>query len=199
MKTEYSFKDLLMLIQLHFKRIIIGMILGAVISGAISFYYIPDKYSATIELIVQSKVNKDDNLSNTDNSIRLVTTLKDMILSDTILLTVLEELSNQNMDKISLIELRESFAITNEDNSQLVRVTVSNSKKARTKEIINLLYVSLKSSVDENFAQIRVKQLGNADVEIRQYPPNKPVIIVVGTVLGFIVMFVSIFLKRHPT
>lgn len=198
MKTEYSFKDLLMLIQLHFKRIIIGMILGAVISGAISFYYIPDKYSATIELIVQSKVNKDDNLSNTDNSIRLVTTLKDMILSDTILLTVLEELSNQNMDKISLIELRESFAITNEDNSQLVRVTVSNSKKARTKEIINLLYVSLKSSVDENFAQIRVKQLGNADVEIRQYPPNKPVIIVVGTVLGFIVMFVSIFLKRHP-
>ncbi|WP_314062342.1 Wzz/FepE/Etk N-terminal domain-containing protein [uncultured Vagococcus sp.] len=198
MKTEYSFKDLLMLIQLHFKRIIIGMILGAVISGAISFYYIPDKYSATIELIVQSKVNKDDNLSNTDNSIRLVTTLKDMILSDTILLTVLEELSNQNMDKISLIELRESFAITNEDNSQLVRVTVSNSKKARTKEIINLLYASLKSSVDENFAQIRVKQLGNADVEIRQYPPNKPVIIVVGTVLGFIVMFVSIFLKRHP-
>ncbi len=187
-----------MLIQLHFKRIIIGMILGAVISGAISFYYIPDKYSATIELIVQSKVNKDDNLSNTDNSIRLVTTLKDMILSDTILLTVLEELSNQNMDKISLIELRESFAITNEDNSQLVRVTVSNSKKARTKEIINLLYASLKSSVDENFAQIRVKQLGNADVEIRQYPPNKPVIIVVGTVLGFIVMFVSIFLKRHP-
>lgn len=188
MEETVSLDEIFQLLKKKLALIISMLILGTIISTVVTLFVITPKYSATTQLVVQTK-GSDSNI-NTDkinSNLLLINTYKDLVKSKVVTEKTKDQLVKDGMTGISEDFLSHAISVEQNQNSQLFSIKAVTTDPIKSATIAN--------TVSEIFQQEAVVMTDTDKVSIaskaipnnQPISPNKKVNIAIGAVLGLIV------------
>lgn len=188
MEETVSLDEIFQLLKKKWALIVSMLILGTIISTIVTFFVITPKYSATTQLVVQTK-DSDSNI-NTDkinSNLLLINTYKDLVKSPPVTEKAKDILVKDGMTTITEEFLTGAISVEQNQNSQLFSI------KAVTEDPIESATIA--NTVSEVFQKEAVKMTDTDKISIaskavpnnKPVSPNKKVNIAIGAVLGLIV------------
>lgn len=188
MEETVSLDEIFQLLKKKLALIISMLILGTIISTVVTLFVITPKYSATTQLVVQTK-GSDSNI-NTDkinSNLLLINTYKDLVKSKAVTEKTKDQLVKDGMTGISEDFLSHAISVEQNQNSQLFSIKAVTTDPIKSATIAN--------TVSEIFQQEAVVMTDTDKVSIaskaipnnQPISPNKKVNIAIGAVLGLIV------------
>lgn len=188
MEQEFSLGDLFKIIRKHWSAIVLTTVLGIVIAGVLSFFVMTPKYQASVDILVNRKQdNAMNQLSDQQADVQMINTYKDIITKSVVLNPVREKLATEDHYKISLAQLESNIAVTNEQNSQVFTVSITDENAAYATKMANLVAVTFKQRVK------KILSINNVTIIADAQKPKSPVLpknqrnILIGAVLGLII------------
>ncbi len=182
-----------------FRKRILYIILGALIAGFIAGGYtelfITPKYSTSCTLYVYSNVDRVNTRSTITGSElevsqSLVNTYIVVLKSDTVLEKVIEELK---LD-MSASALRGKISCTQEENTEVFRVTVTDPDPEMAAAIANTIAETAPDEIVRVVKAGGVEVLDYAKVPTRASSPNIKKNILIGMGVGFVAFFAFFYL-----
>lgn len=188
MEETVSLDEIFQLLKKKLALIVSMLILGTIISTVVTLFVITPKYSATTQLVVQTK-GSDSNI-NTDkinSNLLLINTYKDLVKSKVVTEKTKDQLVKDGMTGISEDFLSHAISVEQNQNSQLFSIKAVTTDPIKSATIAN--------TVSEIFQQEAVVMTDTDKVSIaskaipnnQPISPNKKVNIAIGAVLGLIV------------
>lgn len=188
MEETVSLDEIFQLLKKKLALIVSMLILGTIISTVVTLFVITPKYSATTQLVVQTK-GSDSNI-NTDkinSNLLLINTYKDLVKSKVVTEKAKDQLVKDGMTGISEDFLSHAISVEQNQNSQLFSIKAVTTDPIKSATIAN--------TVSEVFQQEAVVMTDTDKVSIaskaipnnQPISPNKKVNIAIGAVLGLIV------------
>jgi len=171
----------------------------AILAGALGFCYsslfITPMYSSSVKLLVDVKEGSNDKVTNTQivTSIRLTETISGLIVTDSILTPVIEELELP----ISAKSLASKITVTEQEDSQLLKVTVLYSDSKTANKIAEKLKGMIPAKVTELFesGNVYVKAVDGPTSSLGPISPNVERITAVCALIAFIIVIAFYLLK----
>src|SRR5699024_9238911 len=122
MEETISLQEIFEVIKKRIKLIITTTILTTLIAAIISFIFITPIYQSKAQFIVNQGATNEQQLSQSDirTNVELISTYKNIIVSQAILDEVAQELNTD----LTAAQLANKIAVSNADNSQVVNITV---------------------------------------------------------------------------
>jgi len=137
MNRELDLRDLAQAIRKRLNRIIaIGII--SLICGGLIGYFLPPKYSAQTELLVNSSTGENPSMSDIDTNIRLIETYKRIMKSD----RMGSKLASALDFPFSQSDLTKNIKIKSDEGSQIITITAYGQSHVQTATLLNT-YVDL--------------------------------------------------------
>lgn len=188
MEETVSLDEIFQLLKKKWTLIVSMLILGTIISTVVTLFVMTPKYSATTQLIVQTK-DSDSNI-NTDkinSNLLLINTYKDLVKSTPVTEKTKDILVKEGMTNITEDFLAGAISVEQNQNSQLFSIKVVTTDPVESATIAN--------TVSEVFQKEAVKMTDTDKILIaskatpnnQPVSPNKKVNIAIGAVLGLIV------------
>lgn len=188
MEQEFSLGDLFKIIRKHWSAIVITTVLGIVIAGVLSFFVMTPKYQASVDILVNRKQdNAMNQLSDQQADVQMINTYKDIITKSVVLNPVREKLAAEDHYNISLAQLENNIAVTNEQNSQVFTVSITDENAAYATKMANLVAVTFKQRVKKILSINNVTIIADAQKPKSPVSPKKQRNLLIGAVLGLIV------------
>ena len=133
-EEEIDLYELFFLFRQKIKGIAISRILGGLVVGLFTFFFIAPKYQATSKLYIVSASNDSVvNLTDLQIGASLTADYEQLILSRPVLESVIQSLG---LD-ITTKELKESLEISNPANTRILDITATSTDPALAKDIAN--------------------------------------------------------------
>ncbi|MGM0214815.1 YveK family protein [Enterococcus sp. AZ109] len=117
MNETVNFSFLMRIIKERLLVIILCSIVGVLIGGYISFFWITPQYSAQTQMIAATKTSEEHLSSDITANLQLVKTYKELVLSDLVLGQVQERLATEYQSNVSVHQLRESITLEQQQES----------------------------------------------------------------------------------
>lgn len=134
MKEKFDLVKLLNILKKNIKLLLILPAICLVVSTALTFFVMPDKYTASTQILVNMKKSSSDlAFQNVQSSLQSVNTYTEIIKSPRILDKVSREFDGQ----YSTAELNSFLKVTNQTNSQIITVSVTTGNKSESDKIVN--------------------------------------------------------------
>ncbi|WP_050615012.1 YveK family protein [Bacillus testis] len=135
MEETISLKDLFIIFRKRVKLIGGLAVIAVFASGIISYFFLTPIYQSTTQLLVNQSKNKESvyNYNEVQTNLQLIDTYNVIIKSRAILDLVRDRL-NLNL---SSKELEQKISVTNENNSQVVNITVNDESPKIATNIAN--------------------------------------------------------------
>ena len=112
--------------QKNIVGIIIWGVVGLAVSLMVSFFVMTPKYNSTVDILVNQKNNNSAVQFNVQQAdLQAINTYKDVLKKSVILTPVLKTIKEKDNYQGNLEKLQESIKITNQTNSQVISVTVT--------------------------------------------------------------------------
>ncbi|WP_089135735.1 YveK family protein [Ligilactobacillus murinus] len=171
------------------KRNIIGIIvcgiIGIVISLIVSFFMITPKYESTVDILVNQKSGNSAMQFNMQQAdLQAINTYKDVLKKSVILTPVLKEVREKDNYQGSLTDLQKSIEITNQTNSQVISVTVTDKNAYVATDIANTIGKVFTREIKKMMQVDNVTVVTKASVNTNPVSPNKKLNALVGLILG---------------
>ena len=190
--------DLSVLLSVFKKSWLIALCV-AILAGALSYFYsslfITPMYASSVKMFIDVKAGNTDNVTNEQivTSIRLTETIKELVVTDSILDPVLDELGSS----ISSGDLAKQISISSEENSQLITITIEDSNSARAHNIAIGLKKIVPVKVNELFksGNVAVSAVDGPTTSPNPVSPNIKKNVVTAGLIGFIIVLVFNFIK----
>lgn len=185
MEEEISLVELLSILKKRLGLIINSILVGILITSIYTFFIATPMYNSTTDLIVnrgQAEQTSVIERTEIDTNLQLINTYSDIITRPVILDHVLEEL---DMD-ISSSELADRFTITNENDSQMFTITVTDDNPYDAATIANTTAAVFQEQMPEILSVDNVAILSIADPSEHPVSPNNTLNIIIGAMLGLV-------------
>lgn len=188
MEETVSLDEIFQLLKKKLALIISMLILGTIISTVVTLFVITPKYSATTQLVVQTKGSDSNiNMDKINSNLLLINTYKDLVKSKVVTEKTKDQLVKDGMTGISEDFLSHAISVEQNQNSQLFSIKAVTTDPIKSATIAN--------TVSEVFQQEAVVMTDTDKVSIaskaipnnQPISPNKKVNIAIGAVLGLIV------------
>lgn len=177
--------------------LIIWTILGFVLSLGIVFVFIEPKYSSNVDILVNQKTNNAQVQYATQQAdLQAINTYKDVLTKPIILTPVLKEIKRTDNYQGSLSDLAKSIKVTNQTNSQVVTVTVTDKNAYVAADVANIIGKVFTRKVKKMMQVDNVTIVSNAKVSTKPVSPNKKLFALVGAVTGLFVGIIVLFIKE---
>lgn len=186
MEEEISLVEIVAILKKRLGLIINAVLVGILLTSIYTFFIATPQYSSTTDLIVnRGQADQSSVIERTeiDTNIQLINTYSDIITRPVILEHVLDEL---DLD-LSSSELAEKFTITNENNSQMFTVTVTDDNPYDAATIANTTASVFQEQMPEILSVDNVAILSTAEPEQEPVSPNNTLIILIGSVIGAVI------------
>lgn len=186
MEEEISLVELLSILKKRIGLIINSVLIGILLTSIYTFFIATPQYSSTTDLIVnRGQADQSSVIERTeiDTNLQLINTYSDIITRPVILDHVLEEL---DMD-LSSSELAERITITNENDSQMFTVTVTDNNPYDAATIANTTATVFQDQMPEILSVDNVAILSVAEPSGNPDSPNNTLNILIGIGLGLVV------------
>lgn len=165
-------------------------LVSVLVSALVSFYVLTPIYEAKADILISSKEKFNENTglnSSIDESIKLVPTYQDIVLSPLILKSAQTELKAAGHEDLTID--KKDVQIHTKDASQVFSIVVQHEDPQAAKQIANALAKSFNNSVDSlmNLDRPNIKLLSYATVLPHPVKPNPMLIMGITFVLSLIV------------
>lgn len=184
MEETISLQEIAKIIRKRLLLIIILTLTSIGISAAISFYVLTPIYHAQTQILVNQSSNPEEAYSwqTTETDLRLINTYNVIITSPVILTPVIEKLE---LD-VTPTQLMEQITVSNESDSKVVNINVTDSDPVLAAEISNTVAEVFKEEIPklmsvDNITILSVAKLDDIPSPIK---PDKMLNIAIGTVIG---------------
>ncbi len=205
-KEEISMEelDLVELLELFWSKkvsIVVITLIAVIAGGVYSFYFVTPKYQSYTRLILSqvTDVQEDENTSTEGTSINqtditlnknLVSTYSEIIKGNTVLNQVISELGIDD----SLESLKNSISVTDVDDTQIIKITVTNTDSTKAKDIANKIAEVFNVQVREMFNISNISVLDVAEESTVPYNINHIKDIVIFAFIGIVISVLYILL-----
>ena len=177
--------------------IIVWAILGLVVSLGSVFLFIEPKYSSNVDILVNQKAdNAQVQYAAQQADLQAINTYKDVLVKPIILTPVLKEVKRTDNYQGNLVTLEKSIKVSNQTNSQVVTVTVTDKNAYVAADIANTIGKVFTKKVKKMMQVDNVTIVSNAKVNTKPVSPNKKLFALVGLVVGLIVGILVVFIRE---
>jgi capsular polysaccharide biosynthesis protein len=194
MEEEISLVELLGILKKHVGLIINFILFGVLLASIYTFFIATPQYSSTTDLIVNrgqtEQIGSVIDRSEIDTNLQLINTYSDIITRPVILDHVIEELE---MDESSS-SLADKITISNENNSQMFSITVTDENPYDAAVLANTTADVFQEQMPEILSVDNVAILSVAEANEIPVSPNNTFNILIGIVVGAIVGIGTAFL-----
>ena len=183
MEETISLQEILKIIKKRLWLITSVTIVGVSIAVALSFYFITPMYQAQSQILVNQKVNYQEGMWGLNEiDLQLISTYNGIITSSAILNKVIEELDLN----ISPEELMENITVSNENNSKVVNIIITDEEHQQAVKIANTIAEIFQEEIPLLMNVDNINILSEAELSENTSPvkPNKVLYLAIGTVAG---------------
>jgi capsular polysaccharide biosynthesis protein len=122
-EIEIDLFELLFLFRTKLKAILLCAVIGALLVGLYTWFFIPPKYQATAKLyIVSASSNSVVNLTDLQIATNLTSDYKELILSRPMMESTIR---NLHLDGQTYISLRNMLSVTNASGTRILHITAT--------------------------------------------------------------------------
>lgn len=198
-ETVIDLGRLLLTLKKNLFSIIAWAVVGLIISLVVLFIFIEPKYSATTDILVNQKNdNVQTQYAAQQADLGAVTTYEDILKRSVILSPVLKEVKARDNYKGSLGDLQKSVSVSNETNSKIISVTVTDRDAYTAADVANTVAKTFKEKIVKMMKIDNVTIVSNAKPNPSPVFPKKTLGALVGIVLGALIG-VAIAIVRELT
>lgn len=198
-ETVIDLGRLLLTLKKNLFSIIAWAVVGLIISLVVLFVFIEPKYSATTDILVNQKNdNVQTQYAAQQADLGAVTTYEDILKRSVILSPVLKEVKARDNYKGSLGDLQKSVSVSNETNSKIISVTVTDKDAYTAADVANTIAKTFKEKIVKMMKIDNVTIVSNAKPNPSPVFPKKTLGALVGIVLGALIG-VAIAIVRELT
>ena len=149
-------------------------VVGMLLSLVVAFFFITPKYSASVDLLVNQKADTTQaQFTAQQADLQAINTYKDVLKKSVILEPVLKKVKEQDNYKGSLKTLQDSISISNETNSPVVSVTVTDVNAYVAADIANTIGTVFTQKIKKIMQVNNVTVVNKATVNTTPISPNK--------------------------
>lgn len=193
MKEKFDLVKLLNILKKNIKLLLILPAICLVVSTALTFFVMPDKYIASTQILVNMKKSSSDlAFQNVQSSLQSVNTYTEIIKSPRILDKVSREFDGQ----YSTAELNSFLKVTNQTNSQIITVSVTTGNKSESDKIVNRISKVFAHDMPKIMSVDNVTILSSAHDNAVKVSPIVSVNLVISIIVGIVLAILIIFLKE---
>ena len=198
-ETVIDLGRLLLTLKKNLFSIIAWAVVGLIISLVVLFIFIEPKYSATTDILVNQKNdNVQTQYAAQQADLGAVTTYEDILKRSVILSPVLKEVRTKDNYKGSLGDLQKSVSVSNETNSKIISVTVTDKDAYTAADVANTVAKTFKEKIVKMMKIDNVTIVSSAKPNATPVFPKKTLGVLVGIVLGALIG-VAIAIVRELT
>ena len=198
-ETVIDLGRLLLTLKKNLFSIIAWAVVGLIISLVVLFIFIEPKYSATTDILVNQKNdNVQTQYAAQQADLGAVTTYEDILKRSVILSPVLKEVKARDNYKGSLGDLQKSVSVSNETNSKIISVTVTDKDAYTAADVANTVAKTFKEKIVKMMKIDNVTIVSSAKPNATPVFPKKTLGALVGIVLGALIG-VTIAIVRELT
>lgn len=195
-ETVIDLRQLFVLLKKNYLRIILWGILGAIVAVVVSFIFMTPKYSASIDLLVNQKADNESLQYNVQQAdLQAINTYKDVIQKPVILAPVVKELRQKDNYAGSVESLEKLVAISNETNSQVVTVTVTDTNAYTAADLANTIGKVFSQKIKKMMKVDNVTVVTKATADTDPVSPNKKLNLLIGIVVGLLIGVAIVVIK----
>ena len=199
-KDETTILDIgyvLLILKKNIISIFVWVIFGLIVSMGIVFLFIEPKYSSNVDILVNQKANNEQvQYAAQQADLQAINTYKDVLTKPIILASVLKEVKRIDNYQGNLSTLEKSIKVSNQTNSQVVTVTVTDKNAYVAADVANTIGKVFTKKVKKMMQVDNVTIVSNAKVSTRPVSPNKKIFALMGAVTGLVVGIVVAFIKE---
>lgn len=196
-ETIIDLRQSMIVLKNNVVSIITWMILGLVVALGSVFFLIEPKYSSSIDILVNQKANNAQVQYATQQAdLQAINTYKDVLTKPIILTPVLKEIKNTDNYQGNLNSLAKSIKVSNQTNSQVVTVTVTDKNAYVAADIANTVGKVFAKKVKKMMQVDNVTIVSDAKVNSKPVSPNKKLFALAGVVLGLFIGVAIAFIKE---
>ncbi|HFV7322454.1 TPA: Wzz/FepE/Etk N-terminal domain-containing protein [Staphylococcus aureus] len=193
MKEKFDLVKLLNILKKNIKLLLILPAICLVVSTVLTFFVMPDKYTASTQILVNMKKSSSDlAFQNVQSSLQSVNTYTEIIKSPRILDKVSREFDGQ----YSTAELNSFLKVTNQTNSQIITVSVTTGNKSESDKIVNRISKVFAHDMPKIMSVDNVTILSSAHDNAVKVSPIVSVNLVISIIVGIVLAILIIFLKE---
>ncbi|EOC4878255.1 Wzz/FepE/Etk N-terminal domain-containing protein [Staphylococcus aureus] len=193
MKEKFDLVKLLNILKKNIKLLLILPAICLVVSTALTFFVMPDKYTGSTQILVNMKKSSSDlDFQNVQSSLQSVNTYTEIIKSPRILDKVSREFDGQ----YSTAELNSFLKVTNQTNSQIITVSVTTGNKSESDKIVNRISKVFAHDMPKIMSVDNVTILSSAHDNAVKVSPIVSVNLVISIIVGIVLAILIIFLKE---
>ncbi|HCY1643832.1 TPA: capsule biosynthesis protein CapA [Staphylococcus aureus] len=193
MKEKFDLVKLLNILKKNIKLLLILPAICLVVSAALTFFVMPDKYTDSTQILVNMKKSSSDlAFQNVQSSLQSVNTYTEIIKSPRILDKVSREFDGQ----YSTAELNSFLKVTNQTNSQIITVSVTTGNKSESDKIVNRISKVFAHDMPKIMSVDNVTILSSAHDNAVKVSPIVSVNLVISIIVGIVLAILIIFLKE---
>lgn len=192
-----AYSTVLKAFKKYWKFITILTVLGGVFSFLLSTFFLTPKYSSTVDILVNQKVNTQDQYTAQQADLQAINTYRDVVTKPVILKPVLKEARVRNNFRGSLGDLEDNVSINNATNSQVISISVSNKNPYVARDIANSIGRTFKQKIKKMMKVNNITIVSKATVNLKAIFPNKKIFTVVGILIGIIVGIFVALLRQY--
>ncbi|MDN2452999.1 Wzz/FepE/Etk N-terminal domain-containing protein [Lactobacillus sp. UCMA15818] len=195
-ETVIDLRRLFVLLKKNYLGIILWGVLGAIVAMLVSFILMTPKYSASIDLLVNQKASNQSLQYNVQQAdLQAINTYKDVIQKPVILAPVVKELRQKDNYSGSVESLEKLVAISNETNSQVVTVTVTDTNAYTAADLANTIGKVFSQKIKKMMKVDNVTVVTKATADTDPVSPNKKLNLLIGIVVGLLIGVAIVVIK----
>ncbi|MBO1305425.1 tyrosine protein kinase [Enterococcus sp. 669A] len=190
MEETISLGEIFDILKKRIGLVLVSLLTGILIAGAVTFFIITPRYSASTQMIAQSTVaeNPNTNLQNDINgNVLLINTYKDMITGDLVIDTARDQLQVENNYNLTSEDLRGMIEVEQSQNSQMFQVIATANHPQEAAVIANKVSQIFQDKAQEVLGVSKVTITSNAQTPTKPVSPNNKLNLAIGAALGIMI------------
>ncbi|MFR3684821.1 MAG: YveK family protein [Enterococcus sp.] len=196
MEQTISIKQLLELLRKRIGLIILGGLVGLLISGLLAFFILTPKYSSQAQLVVTLPQAETTNANDVNTNLQMINTYKDIITGDLVTKEVSEKLSSEYGLKMSTTDLKDSIKVEQNQNSQMFSILATSKSPREAANISNTTAEIFKANAKDVLNVDRISIISQAVATSTPVFPNKKLTIAAGLLIGLMLgVFLAVALE----
>lgn len=196
-ETIIDLRHLIIVLKNNMISIIIWAVLGLIVSLGSVFLFVEPKYSSSIDILVNQKASNEQVQYTTQQAdLQAINTYKDILTKPIILAPVLNEVKRTDNYQGNINTLENSIKVSNQTNSQVVTVTVTDKNAYVAADIANTVGKIFAKKVKKMMQVDNVTIVSKAKVNNSPVSPNKKLFTLAGVIIGAFVGVAIVFIKE---
>ena len=186
MDKDMSLNEFYLLLRKKRILLITVFLSFVLITGVISYFFLTPKYEATTQLLINQKEKSSNRLETQDiqSNLQIINTYNVIIKSPVILDKVIENLSLLTTSDL----LAEEISVTNEQNSQVLNISVEHEKLKTAVATANMTADVFQEEIKKIMSIDNVTVLSPAleKKSVKPIKPNLPLNLIISSILGVV-------------